>query len=82
MVVTFYQELFGNKNLDASDQYIGDVYIQHNPMAPDGKDALRAFLEPWFKDAPKDSVDIQFVGAYADRVFLHIRTIWEVKNML
>jgi predicted SnoaL-like aldol condensation-catalyzing enzyme len=74
MVVTFYQELFGNKNLEAIDQYIGDVYIQHNPMAPDGKEALKAFLKPWFENVPKDTVDIQFAGAYDDRVFLHIRT--------
>ena len=81
MVVTFYQDLFGNKNLDAIDQYIGDTYIQHNPMAKDGKEALKAFLEPWFKNAPKDTVDIQFAGAYGDRVFLHIRNTFGGKEV-
>ena len=74
MVVVFYQELFGDKNLDAIDKYIGETYIQHNPMAPDGKEALRNILKDWFINAPKDSVDFQYVGAYGDRVFLHIRT--------
>jgi len=39
-VIKFYEELFGKKNFAAIDEYIGPMYIQHNPMTLDGKDKL------------------------------------------
>jgi predicted SnoaL-like aldol condensation-catalyzing enzyme len=75
MVMDFYQALFGDKNLDAIDQYIGDVYIQHNPGAQDGKEALKKFLEPYFSNAPREKVDFRHVAADGDLVFLHIRSV-------
>lgn len=74
MVVEFYQELFGNKNTDAINKYIGDKYIQHNPALPDGKEALLQAAKVWFKDTPKEKVDFQHVAADGDLVFLHIRS--------
>jgi predicted SnoaL-like aldol condensation-catalyzing enzyme len=73
MVVEFYQELFGNKNPDAINKYIGEKYIQHNPSLPDGKEALLQAVKVWFKDAPREEVDFQHVAADGDLVFLHIR---------
>jgi predicted SnoaL-like aldol condensation-catalyzing enzyme len=73
MVVEFYQELFGDKNVDAINKYIGDKYIQHNPGLPDGKEALINAVKIWFKDAPKEKVDFQHVAADGDLVMLHVR---------
>ena len=75
MVVEFYQDLFGNKNIDAINKYIGDKYIQHNPTLPDGKEALLQAAKVWFKDAPKEKVDFQHVGADGDLVYLHTRRL-------
>jgi len=74
MVTEFYQELFGNKNPDAINKYIGDKYIQHNPGLPDGKEALLQAVKVWFKDAPKEKVDFQHVAADGDLVWLHVRS--------
>jgi predicted SnoaL-like aldol condensation-catalyzing enzyme len=74
MVVEFYQDLFGNKNIDAINKYIGDKYIQHNPTLPDGKEALIQAVKVWFKDAPKEKVDFQHVGADSDLVYIHVRS--------
>jgi predicted SnoaL-like aldol condensation-catalyzing enzyme len=74
MVVEFYQELFGNKNPDAINKYIGEKYIQHNPALPDGKTALLDAVKVWFKDAPQEKVDFQHVAADGDLVYLHIRS--------
>jgi len=74
MVVEFYQQLFGDKNPDAINKYIGDKYIQHNPLLPDGKEALLQAVEIWFKNAPKEKVDFQRVAADGDLVYLHIRS--------
>jgi len=74
MVIEFYQELFGDKNPDAINKYIGDKYIQHNPGLPDGKEALLNAVKIWFKDATKEKVDFQHVSADGDLVFLHVRS--------
>lgn len=73
MVADFYQELFGDKNADAIDKYIGDTYIQHNPALPDGKDALKQGVTQWFKGAPKEKIDIQHVGAEGNFVYIHTK---------
>ncbi len=73
MVSEFYQELFGDKNFEAINKYIGDTYIQHNPGLPDGKEALLKAVKVWFKDAPKEKIDIRSIAADGDLVYLHVR---------
>ncbi|HEX3010265.1 MAG TPA: ester cyclase, partial [Bacteroidales bacterium] len=73
MVAEFYQQLFGDKDISAIDRYIGNTYIQHNPMLPDGKEVLKAAVKDWFKGAPKEKIDIRRIAADGDLVFLHIR---------
>jgi len=73
LVADFYQELFGDKNADAIDKYIGDTYIQHNPALPDGKDALKQGVAQWFKGAPKEKVDIQHLAAEGNFVYIHTK---------
>jgi len=74
MVADFYQELFGDKNPAAIDQYVGDTYIQHNPSLPDGKDALKKAAAVWFKGQPKDTVDVKHLGADGNFVYIHTKS--------
>jgi predicted SnoaL-like aldol condensation-catalyzing enzyme len=74
LVVAFYQELFGDKNVEAIDHYLLESYIQHNPSLPDGRDALKKGAQVWFKDAPSEQVDFQHIAADGDLVFLHVRS--------
>lgn len=74
MVMEFYQELFGDKNVESILKYIREDYIQHNPMLPDGRDTLYKAAKVWFKNAPKEKVDFQRVVADGDLVVLHIRS--------
>jgi predicted SnoaL-like aldol condensation-catalyzing enzyme len=73
LVADFYQQLFGDKDIDAINKYIGDVYTQHNPGVVDGKQALTDALKAWFKNAPKEKIDIQHIGADGDMVFIHLK---------
>jgi predicted SnoaL-like aldol condensation-catalyzing enzyme len=73
MVTEFYQKFFGDKDIAAADQYLGDTYIQHNPGAPNGREALKNLVGPMFKNAPKTRVDIRRVAADGDLVWLHIK---------
>ncbi|HUI31520.1 MAG TPA: ester cyclase [Candidatus Acidoferrales bacterium] len=74
MVADFYQELFGDKNIESINKYMGDVYIQHNPYVADGKQALIDACKQWFKDAPKEKIDIQHLAADGNLVFIHTRS--------
>jgi hypothetical protein len=40
VVVAFYERFFNQHDLGAADCYIGDVYIQHNPNVPNGREAF------------------------------------------
>jgi predicted SnoaL-like aldol condensation-catalyzing enzyme len=76
IVVNFYQKLFGDKDLSAIDETIGDTYIQHNPAAGDGKEALKSILTPFFTGAPKTKIGVQRVVAEDDLVVLHTRQVF------
>lgn len=73
MVAVFYQKLFGDLDLSVIDQYIVPNYIQHNPDAKDGREALKVILVKWFKTRKKGKIDIQHIGADGDFVFLHLK---------
>jgi predicted SnoaL-like aldol condensation-catalyzing enzyme len=81
MVSEFYQQLFGDKNPESIKQYLTVGYIQHNPALPDGRDALYNAVKVWFKDAPKEKVDIQRIAADGDLVYLHVRSKMGNKTM-
>jgi predicted SnoaL-like aldol condensation-catalyzing enzyme len=73
MVTDMYQQLFGDKNIDAINKYIAKGYIQHNPMVADGRQALIDAAKKWFQGAPKEKIDIQHIAAEKDLVFIHTK---------
>lgn len=76
LVVDFYQQFFGDKDVSAADRYLLPSYIQHNPNAATGRDAVKAFFTPFFANPaiPKTKVDIKRVAADGDLVWLHLRS--------
>jgi predicted SnoaL-like aldol condensation-catalyzing enzyme len=74
IVVEFYQKLFGDKDISVIDEYISEDYIQHNPVAADGRQALKDIANKWLSNQPKTKVDFQKVAADGDLVFLHIKS--------
>lgn len=45
-VTAFYDVMFNKNNpREAIEKYAGDVYIQHNPAVPDGKNAFIEYFE-------------------------------------
>ena len=73
LVADFYQQLFGDKDIEAIDKYIGSTYIQHNPMLPDGRDTLKNTIKIWFKGAQKEKINIQHLSADGDLVYIHTK---------
>lgn len=74
IVMKFYQELFGDKDVSAIDRYLTADYIQHNPSVADGREPLKAAASQWFNGAAKEKVDIQHVASQGGIVFLHVRS--------
>ena len=76
LVLDFYQQFFGDKDITAADRYLLPTYIQHNPLAATGRDAVKRFFEPFFAnpDIPKTKIDVRRVAAEGDLVWLHIRS--------
>ena len=73
LVADMYQAIFGDKKIEAADEYILEGYIQHNPMVADGRQALKDALTQWLKNTPKSKIDIKHIGADGDFVYLHTR---------
>jgi predicted SnoaL-like aldol condensation-catalyzing enzyme len=56
---------------EAFEQWVDPGYIQHNPMAPTGRDAAIAFLEPFMAQNPGVSYSIKRIIADGDLVAVH-----------
>ncbi|WBV60962.1 ester cyclase [Chryseobacterium camelliae] len=73
IVLKFYQEMFGDKDISAVDRYVTKDYVQHNPTVADGADAFKKAASNWFQGTEKTKVDVQHVAAEGDLVFIHIK---------
>jgi len=73
LVLTFYQQLIGDKDVSAIDKYLSEDFIQHNPQMKGGREALKNAVLERFKNAPKEQIDFRHVAAEGDLVFLHMK---------
>jgi predicted SnoaL-like aldol condensation-catalyzing enzyme len=71
-VISYYTMAFNDKNPTlAVQQYGGDEYIQHNPLAANGFDAFIQFVTDFTSAFPDVHVDIKRVFADGDFVITH-----------
>jgi predicted SnoaL-like aldol condensation-catalyzing enzyme len=74
--VAFYRMAYLGDPVQAVELYVGDEYIQHNPLVGDGK---QAFIDYFAEMAEQySSKKIEFVRAVAegDLVALHTHQTW------
>lgn len=66
---------FDGGDTTAIDRHLRPDYIQHNPLAPDGPDALKAFGAAWRRQYPDTTYEIKRVISEGDLVLLHSHVV-------
>ena len=72
IVTDFYTKIIIQGDFEAGKKYFGDRYIQHNPYAPNGPEALKKFLDNFKGKLPNAHTEIKHIYADGDYVILHV----------
>ena len=70
-VLAFYDQAINNKDFEAASKYLGDKYIQHNPLAQDGPEGLKNFLAFAKENLPEYRTEFKQVFADCNYVIVH-----------
>ncbi|NGO08050.1 SnoaL-like domain-containing protein [Streptomyces sp. HC44] len=67
--------VFDGGDTTVIDRHVRPDYIQHNPLAPDGPEALKAFGAAWRQQYPDTAYDTKRVLSEGDLVLLHSNVV-------
>ena len=76
-VVEFYEKALNQKDFEAASRYLGPRYTQHNSVAADGPEGLKAFIQFLRDKFPNSRSEIKRVFADGDYVIVHVHAIRE-----
>ncbi len=74
--VAFYKMAYEGNPRKAVELYVGDEYIQHNPLVGDGKEPFIDYFERMYAEYPDKSIDFVREIAEGDLIALHTHQIW------
>jgi predicted SnoaL-like aldol condensation-catalyzing enzyme len=75
IVQEFYNLLINKKDFKAASKYIGNRYIQHNPLVAEGPEGLKAFVDFLKSDYPDAKSEIKRIFADGDYVIIHVHSV-------
>ena len=74
--IAFYQMAYEGQPRQAVESYVGDEYIQHNPLVGNGKEPFIAYFERMAQEYPEKSIEFVRAVAEDNLVALHTHQIW------
>jgi predicted SnoaL-like aldol condensation-catalyzing enzyme len=74
--ISFYQTAYLGNPKEAVKKYVGDEYIQHNPLVGNGKEAFIEYFERMANEYPEKSINFVRSISEGDLVALHTHQIW------
>jgi predicted SnoaL-like aldol condensation-catalyzing enzyme len=76
-VLEFYDAAINKKDFEAAAKYFGSHYTQHNPLAADGPQGLKGFIEFLKAKFPDAKSEFKRVFADGDYVIVHVHAVRE-----
>lgn len=74
--IAFYKMAYEGNPAKAVELYVGNRYIQHNPIVADGPKAFIEYFEKMHKEYPIKSIEFVRAIAEGDLVALHTHQVW------
>ncbi len=74
--IAFYRTAYLGEPTKAVELYVGDDYIQHNPVVRNGKDGFIEYFEEMQRDYPEKSIEFVRAIAEGELVALHTIQTW------
>jgi predicted SnoaL-like aldol condensation-catalyzing enzyme len=74
--IDFYRMSFNGDPRNAVELYVGDEYIQHNPLVGDGPEPFITYFERMGREYPEKSIEFVRAIAEGDLVALHTHQVW------
>ncbi|WP_220720905.1 nuclear transport factor 2 family protein [Agarivorans litoreus] len=74
--VAFYQMAYLGEPAKAVEMFVGDEYIQHNPVVANGKQGFINYFDEMQRDYPNKQIKFLRCIAEGDMVALHTHQIW------
>lgn len=74
--IAFYKMAYEGNPQKAVERYVGEQYIQHNPLVGDGTAPFIAYFEQKGKEYPTKTIEFVRAVAEGDLVALHTHQVW------
>jgi len=74
--IAFYRMAYDGKPKKAVELYVGDEYIQHNPLVGNGTEPLIEYFERMATEYADKSIEFVRSVAEGDIVALHTHQVW------
>lgn len=74
--IAFYKMAYLGNPMQAIELYVGDDYIQHNPLVGDGKQAFIDYFTEMQQHYPDKEIEFVRAIAEGDLVALHTHQTW------
>ena len=74
--IAFYEMAYLGNPREAAERYLGEEYIQHNPLVGDGGEALIQYFEKMAAAYPEKTIEFVRSASEGDLVALHTHQVW------